>query len=84
MTCALALWTVRARLVRPNTADEEIQLLTERLTPGLARYLVLIISGLFLPVLAVIGYLAIALYYIIPSRGLSADFFPRHLRKKAR
>ena len=32
--------------------------------------------GLFLPILAVIGYLAIALYYIIPSRGLSADFFP--------
>ena len=46
--------------------------------------LVLIISGLFLPILAVIGYLAIALYYIIPSRGLSASFLPRRLRKKAR
>ena len=39
-------------------------------------------SGLFLPILAVIGYLAIALYYIIPSRRLSAGFLPR--RRKAR
>jgi hypothetical protein len=36
--------------------------------PGLASYLVLIISGLFLPILAVIGYLGIALYLIIPFR----------------
>jgi len=33
--------------VRPDAADEEIQLLTQRLTPGLAGYLVLIIAGLF-------------------------------------
>jgi hypothetical protein len=80
----MVLWryAVRAHLVRPDAADEEIQLLTERLTPGLAGYLVLIISGLFLPILAVIGYLAIALYYIIPSRRLSAGFLPR--RRKAR
>jgi hypothetical protein len=70
--------------VRPDAADEEIQLLTERLTPGLAAYLVLIISGLFVPVLAVIGYLAIALYYIIPFRRLSAGYLPRRRRKKAR
>ena len=70
--------------MRPDAADEEIQLLTQRLTPGLAGYLVLIISGLFLPVLAVIGYLGIALYYIIPFRRLSAGFLPRRRRKKAR
>jgi len=70
--------------VRPDAADEEIQLLTERLTPGLVSYLVLIISGLFLPILAVIGYLAIALYYIIPFRRLSAEFLPRRPHKKAR
>ena len=83
-TLLMVLWryAVRAHLVRPDAADEEIQLLTERLTPGLAGYLVLIISGLFLPILAVIGYLAIALYYIVPSRRLSAGFLPR--RRKAR
>jgi hypothetical protein len=67
------LWTVwryalRENLVRPDTADEEIQLLTQRLTPGLGGYLVLIIAGLFVPVIAVIGYLAIALFYILPIR----------------
>lgn len=83
-TLLMILWryAVRAHLVRPDAADEEIQLLTERLTPGLTGYLVLIISGLFLPILAVIGYLAIALYYIIPSRRLSAGFLPK--RRKAR
>ena len=85
-TLLLVLWryAVRAHLVRPDAADEEIQLLTERLTPGLVSYLVLIISGLFLPILAVIGYLAIALYYIIPSRQLSAGFLTGRLRKRPR
>jgi uncharacterized membrane protein len=81
-TLLLVLWryAVRGHLVRPDTADEEIQLLTQRLTPGLAGYLVLIIGGLFLPIIAVIGYLAIALYYIIPSRRLSAGFLPKRAR----
>jgi hypothetical protein len=46
--------------------------LTQRLTPGLAGYLVLIIAGLFIPTIAVIGYLAIAIYYIVPTRRLTA------------
>jgi hypothetical protein len=37
---------------------------------AIAITLVLLLAGLFLPVVAVIGYLAIALYYIIPfQRG---------------
>lgn len=80
-TLLLILWryAVWARLVRPDAADEEIQLLTERLTPGLAGYLVLIVAGLFVPIVAVIGYLAIAVYYLTPSRRLSAGF---HLRRR--
>ena len=35
-------------------------------TPRLAGYVVLIVAGLVLPVLAVIGYLAIAGYVIVP------------------
>ncbi len=81
LLASLMLWVlwryaVRARLVRPDLGDEEIQLLTQRLSPGLAGYLVLIAAGLFLPVIAVAGYLAIALYYIIPFRRLSARFLP--------
>jgi len=65
-TLLLVLWryAVLAHLVRPDAADEEIQLLTQRLTPGLAGYPILIIAGLFLPVIAVIGYLIIALYLL--------------------
>lgn len=69
-TLLLALWkyAVRARLVRPDAADEEIQLLTKRLTPSLVAYLVLIVAGLFAPVVAVAGYLAIAVYLIVPFK----------------
>ena len=85
-TMLLVLWryAVRARLVRPDLADEEIELLTQRLTPGLSAYLVLIVSGLFFPDVAVIGYLGIALYYLIPFRRLSASILPRRPRKRVR
>ncbi len=64
------LWryAVRERLVRPDASDTDVQMLTHRLTPGLAGYLVLIALGLFLPVVAVIGYLAIAVFFILPIR----------------
>ena len=83
-TMLWVLWryAVRAHLVRPDLDDEEIELLTERLTPGLSAYLVLIVSGLFLPVIAVIGFLGIALYYIIPFRRLSASILPWRRRRK--
>jgi uncharacterized membrane protein len=75
----LVLWryAVYARLVRPDASDEEVQFLTQRLTPGLGGYLVLIVAGLFVPLIAVVGYLAIALYYIIPFRR-------EHLRLRSR
>ena len=78
------LWryAVRAHLVRPDTADEEVELLTERLTPGLGAYVVLIVTGLFVPIIAVIGFLGIALYYIIPFRRLSASILPRTRRRR--
>jgi uncharacterized membrane protein len=65
------LWryALRRHLVRPDMSDTEIQLLTERLTPGLAGYLVLIVAGIFVPIVAVIGYLGIAFYLILPIRG---------------
>ena len=83
-TMLLVLWryAVRAKLVRPDLGDEEIELLTQRLTPGLGGYVVLIVTGLFVPVVAVIGFLAIALYYIIPFRRLSASILPRRWHKK--
>jgi hypothetical protein len=56
------------RLVRLDAGDEEITLLTHRLTPGLGAYVLLIAVGLFLPVVAVIGYFVIALFLLLPIR----------------
>ena len=81
-TLLLTLWryAVRNRLVRPDVADKEVQFLNKRLRSGLAGYPVLIIAGLFIPVAAVIGYLAVAVYYIIPFPGIgSIQFRRRHL-----
>ena len=64
------LWryALHARLVRPDAGDDEITLLTQRLTPGLGAYVLLVIAGLFLPVVAVIGYLVIAVFFLLPIR----------------
>jgi uncharacterized membrane protein len=62
------LWryAARERLLRPDADDEEVEALTRRLTPSLAGYVVMIVLGLFLPFVAVLGYLAIALYRLVP------------------
>lgn len=59
-------YAIAHRLIRPDADDTEVELLTQRLTPSLAGYVVLILVGLALPALAVIGYLAIALVLIVP------------------
>lgn len=56
----------RSQLIRPDANDEEIALLTKRLSPGLGGYVVLLVVGLFAPTVAVVGYLLIALYLLIP------------------
>ena len=63
-----ALWRhARSRnLVRPDAGDEEVVALTRKLTPGLAGYVVMIALGLFMPVVAIVGYLLIAVFFIVP------------------
>jgi hypothetical protein len=63
-------YAVREGLIRSDIADEDVKLITRRLTPGLVGYAVMIMLGLFLPVLAVLGYLIIAVYNLIPIRGV--------------
>jgi uncharacterized membrane protein len=72
------LWrhAVRTNLVRPDTPKRAVQAMTRWLMPGVAGYAVMIVLGLFLPLAAVIGYLVIALYLLIPfemHRGRRAD-----------
>jgi uncharacterized membrane protein len=66
------LWryAVRERLIRTDIADLDVKMLTRRLTPGLAGYVLVIVLGLFLPVAAVLGYLIIAVYIILPFGAL--------------
>jgi uncharacterized membrane protein len=67
-----ALWqyALREKLVRPDADDAELAAVTGRLEPSLVGYGALIVLGLFLPRIAVIGYLLIALYFLIPlGRG---------------
>lgn len=66
------LWrnAVHERLVRVDLTVQDVKMLTQRLTPGLAGYVVMIILGLFAPVLAMLGYLAIAVFILVPLRAV--------------
>ena len=66
------LWryAVTQRLVRSETGAAELALLTRRLTPGLGGYLAMIVLGLFFPVVAVLGYLLVAIFYLLPIRAV--------------
>jgi uncharacterized membrane protein len=59
-------YAVGHHLVRPDAHDEEVQVLTQRLTPSLAVYGAVIVIGYFFPLVAVFGYLLIALALMIP------------------
>ena len=67
-----ALWryAVHEHLVRADVSDEDVKTLRKRLAPSLGAYLVLIVLGLFVPVIAVAGYFAIAVYILVPIRAL--------------
>jgi uncharacterized membrane protein len=74
-----AMWryAVREHLVRRDATDEDVAMVGKQLVPSLAFYAVMIALGLFAPVLAVLGYLVIALYIIVPLHAL------RHRKSRA-
>ena len=67
-----ALWryAVHSGLLHDDLANREVATLTRRLTPGLAGYVVMIVLGLFLPVIAVVGYFAITVFILVPFNAL--------------
>ncbi|MGV0722033.1 TMEM175 family protein [Mycolicibacterium elephantis] len=67
-----ALWryAVRERLIRADTSDAELTTLSKQFVPSLAGYVVMMVVGLFVPLLAVLGYLAIAVYIILPVHAI--------------
>ena len=72
MSMVSVMWryAVHLRLVRPYLGDQDVKTLTKRLTPTLGVRVVMILLGLFLPVLAVLGYLAIAVFILVPFSAL--------------
>jgi uncharacterized membrane protein len=54
-------------LVEEGPTDAELQLLTQRITPGLVSYVAFLVIGLFLPIVAVVGYLVIAIVLLLPA-----------------
>jgi len=62
-----ALWQ---RLVGRDNSDEDVRALTSKLDPSLVSYAVVIGIGLLRPWIAVLFYLVIALFMIIPFRAV--------------
>jgi uncharacterized membrane protein len=63
-------YAVAAGLVRGDAARQDIRTLSGRLTPSIAGYLAMIVLGLFFPILAVLGYLVLAVIIMVPFREL--------------
>ncbi|MEQ6897868.1 TMEM175 family protein [Microbacterium sp. KR10-403] len=67
----VCLWVYAKRaglLTHGADDDKEVAANSQRLPQGLIAYPVLIVVGLFWPMVAVFGYLALALYFMIPFR----------------
>jgi uncharacterized membrane protein len=62
-----ALWQ---RLVSRDNSEDDVRALTSKLDPSLASYAVAIGIGLWRPNIAVVLYLVIALFMIIPFRAV--------------
>lgn len=62
------LWryAVGAKLVREDLGDEELEVFTQRLSPGLGGYFALTLVGIFFPIVAVFGFLVVSVFVILP------------------
>jgi len=63
---AMWQWARHAGLVGDVAREEELRFLNRRLAPGVGGYVAIIVLGIFQPTLAVLGYLAIAIFFLIP------------------
>jgi uncharacterized membrane protein len=81
LLAGLWLYAARSDLLAEDTTAIEVRVLTRRLTPGSGGYLVLVVVGLFAPVVAVFGYLFIAFGLMIPVRGQGGPRRPGRRRR---
>lgn len=63
------LWkhAINNKLIKVESNEDDIQVISIRLKPSLIAYIILLVLGLFLPIAAVVGYLLIALYILFPA-----------------
>jgi hypothetical protein len=61
---------VREGLIRSDIADEDVKLITRRLTHGLVGYAVMIMLGPVPASAGGVGHLIIAVHNLIPIRGV--------------
>ncbi|UJP10345.1 DUF1211 domain-containing protein [Microbacterium sp. KUDC0406] len=64
----LLWWYARTHSLLADDEEGESRLFTYRLLPGIGVYVILICLGLVWPMAAVLGYLALALFFIVPLR----------------
>ena len=69
---SLILWSYARshRLLASGAAGGDGAMLMRRLLRGLVVYAVLIIIGVFVPMVSVFGYLVLALFFILPTRRI--------------
>jgi uncharacterized membrane protein len=69
-----AMWryAVGHHLVRPDAVGEEVEAFGKILTPSLLGYAALIVVSLFFPLVAVIGFLIVAVLLLVPIRRPSS------------
>jgi uncharacterized membrane protein len=67
---AMWQWARHEGLVRAESRDEDLRYLSRRLAPGVGGYAAILAIGLFQPTIAVVGYLLIALFFLIPVGAL--------------
>jgi uncharacterized membrane protein len=77
MTSVLWRYAVGAHLVKHEAPDEDLRAITRKLTPSFGLYLAAIGVGLLRPRAAVVMYLLIALFLLLPIRSIA-----RHLRRR--
>lgn len=63
---AMWQWARHAGLVSGVDRDDEVRYLTRRLAPGVGGYVAILLVGIFQPTIAVLGYLLVALFFMIP------------------
>jgi uncharacterized membrane protein len=83
LTSLLWRYSVSQSLVSQERPDEELRRITAKVEPGLLSYIAAIVIGLIAPRVAVVLYLAIAIYLIVPYRAIRHWLRSEHTERRS-